>query len=232
MLPGVGIILLVTCCKGSLEVKVKASIYIENLTPWNLVNGRYWTNRGSVNSSPKEIKSGKTEVWETQKKWLGISGSSGIIVYDIDDSSKRTIAIVWEAPYNFVVDSNNVALGILNRSISTTDLANLYWQLDDDKRGDFIPKFPYFPKCYQKYVNTVESCQVSCPLSQLWMIGTMGTSHKPKIHVKVLTLDEEHFMKEIQGGKWTPNIQIRPGPTLVGTSERTLGAALGIRTQK
>ena len=169
MLPGFVIILLVTCCKGSLEVKVKASIYIENLTPWNLVNGRYWTNRGSVNSSPKEIKSGKTEVWETQKKWLGISGTSGIIVYDIDDSSNTTIAIVWEAPYNLVVDSNNLALGILNRNTPTSDLKNLFSQLDD-KQGDFVPKFPYFPKCYQKYVNSVESCQVSCPLSQLRMI--------------------------------------------------------------
>ena len=216
-------------------MRVKASIYIENLTQRNLVNGRYWTNRGKVNSSPKKIKSGETQVWETQKKWFGISGTSGIIVYDIDDSSNTTIAIVWEAPYNFAFDDNNLALGILSSSAPTSDLVNLFQQLDDDDQGDFVPKIPYFPKCYQKYKNTVEPCQVSCLLScqsQVRLIGTMGTSHKPKVHVKVLPLDEEDLFKESLGERWTPNVELKLGTIFMGTSERTVGAALGIRIHK
>ena len=72
MAQGVNIILLVTYFTGireSFGVRVNASIYIENLSQWNLVNGRYWTNRGKVNSSPPKVTSGETEIWETQKSW-------------------------------------------------------------------------------------------------------------------------------------------------------------------
>ena len=234
MAQGVNIILLVTYVTGireSFGVRVNASIYIENLSQWNLVNGRYWTNRGKVNSSPPKVTSGETEIWETQKSW-GLSGTSGILVYDLDDSSNTTLAIVWEAPYSFVSDKNNLALGILNTSTSTIegkrDLSNLYWQLESN-HGD------YFPRCYQNYDNTVTPCQVSCRLScqsQVRMIGTMGTSHKPKIHVTVLPLDEDDYWSGSLGEKWTPIEHLTPGTTLVGTSEKTVTAALGISTHK
>ena len=224
MASGVNIILLVTYFTGigeSFGVSVNASIYIENLSQWNLVNGRYWTNRGKVNSSPLKVTSGETEIWETQKSW-GLSGTSGIIVYDLDNSS-TTIAIVWEAPYNFVSDKNNLALGILNPE-KKTNLRNLYWELISN-HGD------YFPRCYQNYDNTVTPCQVSCHLScqsKVRMIGTMGTSHKPKIHVTVLPLDEDDYWSGSLGEKWTPIEQLTPGTSLLGTSENAVTAALGI----
>ena len=228
--PGVNIILLVTYFTGIVEivgVRVKASIYIENLSKLNLVNGRYWTNRGKVTSSHLELRSGQTEKWETQKTW-GWSGSSGIIVYDLDDSRNTSIAIVWEAPYNFASDKNNLALGILNTSSSTIveekELMNLYNQLDNN-RGD------NFPRCYKNYNNIVEPCLVTCLLtcqSQVRLIGTMGTTRKPKIHVTVLPLDEDDYWKGSLGNTWTPIEHLTPGASLLGTSEKTITSALGI----
>ena len=230
--PGVNIILLVTYFTGIVEivgVRVKASIYIENLSQWSLVNGCYWTNRGKVTSSHLELRSGKTEIWESQKSW-GWSGTSGIIVYDLDDSSNTSIAIVWEAPFNFASDKNNLALGILNTSTSAVEedkeLMNLYDQLDNNRGEDF-------PRCYKNYDNLVEPCLVSCLLtcqSQVRLIGTMGTTHKPKIHVTVLPLDEDDYWKGSlrDTSTWTPIEHLTPGATLLGTSEKTITAVLGI----
>lgn len=228
---GVNIILLVTYFTGIVEnagVRVKASIYIENLSQWNLVNGRYWTNRGKITSSHLELRSGKTEIWETQKTTWGWSGTSGIIVYDLDDSKNTSIAIVWEVPYNFASDKNNLALGILNKSTSTfedeKELMDLHDKLDNN-RGD------EFPRCYKNYDNIVEPCLVSCLLScqsQVRLIGTMGTTRKTKIHVTVLPLDEDEYWKGSLGEKWTPIQHLTPGTTLLGTSEKTVTAALGI----
>ena len=236
MASGVNIILLVTYFTGigeSFGVSVNASIYIENLSQWNLVNGRYWTNRGKVISSPLKVTSGETEIWETQKSW-GVYGTSGIIVYDLEDSSSTSIAIVWEAPYNLVSDKNDLALGILNRTtegklfygtsgIIVYDHGDLYGKLVSNQ-GDFS-------RCHQNYDKTVTPCQVSCHLScqsQIRMIGTMGTGNKPKIHITVLPLNEDDYWSGSLGEKWTPIEQLTPGTSLLGTSENAVTAALGI----
>ena len=159
---------------------VTATIHIENYSKWNLVEGHSWSKSGRIKSSALKVKAGEKEIWETHKVSGTTTGVSGIIAYELGDTG-ITIAIVWEAPYDFNWYENILAIGFLGK-------------LKPDKLDDWFDDLYYnkninTPRCYKTYYYGTEPCKVSSEYVSI--SATMGTNHHPNIDITIMPVDKK-----------------------------------------
>ena len=160
------------------------TVIIENLTRWNLWNGRAFAENGKIKSGPAWVRAGHKEIWEIHKTEFIASGSSGILAY-YEESSNVTIAIVWDAPFSFDLHSNNLAIGVIDGQVTTEKFEQLFDDLDENRHLNFS-------QCYQKSQNHLPSTDPCEVLSTHFNVtGTMGTNHHPQLRIKVLPLTHE-----------------------------------------
>ena len=148
------------------------------------MNGRAFAENGKIKSGPALVRAGRKEIWELHKTEVIVSGSSGILTYQMENSNE-TIAIVWDAPFSFEIHSNNLAIGVIDGQVAIDEFEQFFDDLDENRRLNFS-------SCYQKgqhYFLTTDPCEVSS--TNFNITGTMGTNHHPQLLVKMLPLTPE-----------------------------------------
>ena len=71
----------------------------------------------------RTLKSNQKNIWKTHKRDTILSsftGASGIIVYELE-ATNITIAIIWDAPYDFNLYSNEMSIAIIDKQAPKTN---------------------------------------------------------------------------------------------------------------
>ena len=129
----------------------------------------------------RTLKSKQKNIWQTHKRDTYLSsftGASGIIVYELE-ATNITIAIIWDAPYDFNIYSNEMSIAIIDKQAPQTNaqLLQLYKNITNNELVNDR-------RCMQKYYSSINACQVSSTLIKV--SGSMGKEHHPIVQVKVL----------------------------------------------
>lgn len=147
--------------------KVMVQLEISNFADYPLKNPLTYPVQGAVSYPASPVLAGHREAMVMHKtNWF--RGSYGTVSWEMAEGKR--VVVMWSAPYNFDLHDNYLAVGFVDKDKHATSTADeMYYNSGNFTRGE-----------YSDSANQIEYCD-----DKFCVVGTMGTSHHPQIHINL-----------------------------------------------
>jgi hypothetical protein len=160
---------------------VRINIFIENYTKWNFEKVSAINVAGYIPVVPADLLSCRKEQLYAHKSSDKATGTFGMVRFQsnsLDISEENQVNIMWSAPYSFDFYSNYLVIDCTSgQGSNLAEIANDMYYADTYKN------------LRKEFYSSVEQLEDTC--SKFKVVVTMGTSHAPEIHVKLIPLKYE-----------------------------------------
>ncbi|KAL3870183.1 hypothetical protein ACJMK2_038334 [Sinanodonta woodiana] len=165
----------------NINYRVTCGIEIENWTKFILTDPVVKIFAGALSTPPGDILPSKREAMVVRKASDAAAGTFGTVSWLVEGKARR-IVVMWAAPYDFVLHSNWLGLGITTPGI-IFHFPNDYWFLQM-YYGTSSSLLGFSTSEYYRESNrliyTDDLIQIS---------GTMGTGHQAQVKITVRPLN-------------------------------------------
>jgi len=150
---------------------------IENHTSWPMRNAICHPNGGLVQKPPTDIEPGGRTYMIGHKIKGTATGSYGTVSWCTGNDLR--VMVMWSIPYNQNHYSNWLAVGLRKKEDHEKDTASWFNRMYRDRQEGFVRGEFYYKCPLLTYLGGV-----------IKVVGTMGTSHKAEVNIKLLMAEE------------------------------------------
>ena len=162
----------------AVDRSVVCGIELSNATKYFLKAEGYFPAWGQVKTPPVSASPGMKEAIIAQKTFGTTTGTTGVVVWKVGDTSTRLV-IMWSIPWNHNHHDNVLAVGFKEGEVKLEN--ELYREM-------YYEKETWFQRHEYSKDGSCQPVEIIHKTKCFKIHGTMGTDHKCEVRVECLPL--------------------------------------------